>query len=194
MGRKKTKTLTAKQKKFCQLWVINFNLADAWLGAENKAKSREVAKVNACRFLATHANAQVYIEKLLAKQTERAEKGADDVVREMEGLAFSNIQDFVDTGGNGEFIFRDWKNMSREKLAAVESVKVTTTTTGKGEDVFITKNIQFKLYSKLSALENLGKRFSAFPTKSDIKLGVDSDLAALLCEIGKSPVRLPRDD
>lgn len=168
MVKKKAKPLTAQQRKYCQLWVINFNLADAWIGAGFKVKDRNVAHASACRFMLQNVKAQEYIEKLLAKQALRAEKGADDVVREMEGLAFSNIQDFVDTDGDGEFIFKDWQNMTREKLAAVESVKVTSTTTGKGEDTYTTKNIQFKLYSKMSALENLGKRFNAFPNKTEL--------------------------
>ena len=168
---KKVKALSAQQKQFCLLWVANFNLADAWIGAKNKVKSRAVAKAAASRFLLTNVNAQTYCGKLLEKQQGRAEKSADDVVREMEALAFSNIQDFVDTDGDGEFIFKDWQNMSREKLAAVESVKVTTNTTrGKDETEYTTKNIQFKLYSKISALENLAKRFNVFPNKTEVKV------------------------
>ena len=193
-GRVKMESLTAQQRKVCQLWVVGFNLADAWLGAGYKVKNRTVAEVNASRFMRSNAMAGPYIEKLLAKQTGRAEKNADDVVREMEALAFSNIQDFVETDGDDDFIFKDWQNMSREKLAAVESVKVTTTTTGGKQDKCTTKNIQFKLYSKISALENLAKRFNAFPAKLAVEVGVDSDLAALLLEIGRRPVRLPRDD
>lgn len=160
--------LTEQQKQFCLLWVANFNLADAWIGAKNKVKSRAVAKAAASRFLLTNVNAQAYCGKLLEKQQGRAEKKADDVVREMEALGFSNIQDFVTTDEDGEFCFRSWQNISREKFAAVESVKVTSTTTGKGNDTYTTTNIQFKLYSKISALENLGKRFNAFPNKTEL--------------------------
>lgn len=163
---KKTKKLTAQQRKVCQLWVINFNLADAWLGAGYKTKTRKTAEVNASRFMLSNAMAQKYIVKLLAKQTKRAEKSADDVVREMELLGFSNIQDFVGTSGKGEFVFKDWSGISREKLAAVESVKVTRTTrTSKEGEDYTTTNISFKLHDKLKALEDLGKRHGLFADK-----------------------------
>ena len=60
--------------------------------------------------------------------------------------------------------------MSRGKLAAVESVKVTTVTTGRGKSSETTTRTQFKLYSKIAALENLARRFNVFPHKTDVNV------------------------
>lgn len=86
------------------------------------------------------------------------------VIQEMALLAFSNIQDFVGTDTDGEFFFRNWAALTREQLAAVESVQVTTTTTTnkKGDREFTTKNVKFKLHSKTTALEQLGKHLGVF--------------------------------
>lgn len=167
MGKKvkrKNKPLKDQQKKFCQLWVINFDYGQAWLDAGYKAKSHTVARASAARFVLQNVTAQKYIQKLLSKQETRSEKSADDVIRELEFLGFSNIQDFVGTDGDGEFIFHDWEGISREKLAAIESVKVTSNTTrDKNDDSkCTTKNIQFKLHSKLGALDALAKRYGLF--------------------------------
>lgn len=102
----------------------------------------------------------------------RAEKTADDVIREFEKVGFSNIQDFVGTDDDGNFVFRDWEGLSREQLAAVESVKVTSTTTGRNDEQYITTNIQFKFASKLSALEALAKRYGLFAADNEQRRAV----------------------
>ena len=178
MGSIVKRELKPQQKKVCELFVINFNLAEAWLGAGYKCKDETVALSSASRFMLSNVEAQAYIERLLAEQKDRAEKTADDIIREVERIGFSNIEDFVGSE-DGKFTFKDWKRLSRGQLAAVESVKVSTTTTGSGDDKRETQHVQFKLCSKLSALEDLAKRYELFADKLKVEHDVTlADIAA----------------
>lgn len=186
MARPAKTALDYRQKRFCELYVINFNLAESWLGAGYDCKSSMCAIQSGSRFLSNNIYAGPYIEKLLTDQKERSDKSADDIIREMERVGFANIEDFVSTNEDGEFVFTDWNRLSRGQLAAVESVKVTQTTTKNksSDNEYTTRNVQFKLYSKLTALENLAKRFNVFPAKVEVEHGVApqsmADIAAIL--------------
>jgi len=61
-------------------------------------------------------------------------------------------------------VFKNWDGLSRDQLAAVESVQVTTTTTSnkKGDKEYTTKNVKFKLHSKTTAIEQLGRHLGVF--------------------------------
>lgn len=175
----KTKTLKDQQKKFCQLWVIDFNLANAWIGAGYKPKTRRAAEASASRFMLSNVIAQKYITKLLKGQEQRAEKSADDIIRELEKVGFSNIKNYLDIEGD-EVYFKELANVPDEQAAAVESVKVSKKIIkGKNkEDDVEVQAIQFKLYSKLTALELLGKRYKLFTEKHEI--GADEGLQSLI--------------
>jgi hypothetical protein len=107
-----------------------------------------------------------YLQGVLA---EKHEIKADRLIEELKYIGLSNIQTFVETDGDGNFIFKEWDGLSRGQLAAVESVKVTTTITrNKGGDrEYETKNVQFKLHSKLAALEKLGQVIGLFDKEGD---------------------------
>ena len=58
-------------------------------------------------------------------------------------------------------------------------MKVSTSTTGSGEDKRETQHVQFKLCSKLSALEDLAKRYDLFADKLKVEHDVTlADIAA----------------
>jgi phage terminase small subunit len=105
--------------------------------------------------------------RLAYRRAELAEKmgiSEERVVGELAKIAFANMQDFVATDADGEFYFKDWGNLSRDQLAAVESVKVTTTTTRnkKGDTEYLTRNVTFKLHNKPQTLEQLGRHLGLF--------------------------------
>lgn len=96
----------------------------------------------------------------------QAETGLTErkVVEELAKCAFSNMQDFVTSDEDGNIIFRDLEGLSREQMAAVESVKITkqTTTNKRGDKDYQTTHTQFKLHSKPGTLEQLGKHLGIF--------------------------------
>uniref|UniRef100_A0A6H1ZNJ7 Putative terminase n=1 Tax=viral metagenome TaxID=1070528 RepID=A0A6H1ZNJ7_9ZZZZ len=103
-------------------------------------------------------------EQLQRELREKTGITQEKIVAELAKLAFSNMQDFVATDGEGNFSFNDWDGLSREQLAAVESIKITTNTTSNkdGSREFVTKNVTFKLHSKPGTLELLGKHLGIF--------------------------------
>ena len=86
------------------------------------------------------------------------------VLDEIARLAFSNMQDFITTDADGNIIFRDLEHLRREQMAAVESVKITRTTTKnrRGDNEYTTQHTQFKLHNKTANLEQLGRHLGLF--------------------------------
>lgn len=91
------------------------------------------------------------IAYIQAQTAKRAEKSADDVIRELEKIGFSNLQDYIEDGNS----IKDLSKIPRDKAAAVESVEVT-------DDKLGGKKVKFKLYDKKSALVDLGRRHGIF--------------------------------
>lgn len=158
--RPRLKELTELQKRCVDIYLSMkkpeklkaFNLA-------GYKSTGEVGRVEVNRlFKLPHVRA--YYESLRQKATERAEKSADDIISELEKIAFSNIQDFLTVDENGEVFLKNFDAIEREKLATIESIKISTTRNKDDSREYTTT--QFKLHSKLNALEQLGKHFGIY--------------------------------
>ncbi len=160
--------LDAKHERFAQEYVIDFDKARAYREAYPDC-AKTSATPSASRLLQKVKIAS-YVVKLLDKQEKRAEKSADDIIRELEKLAFTNISDYLSIDDEGEVRGKSFDTIDIEKLAAIESIKQTTNITKNkdGSKEYETKNFQFKLYDKRAALVDLGKRFGLFPNKNEI--------------------------
>ena len=146
--------LSAVHKKFCREYVIDFNRTRAYLKAFPKCTSEKTAKTSATRLL-KKPEINSYILKLLEEQEKRAEKKADDIIAEMEKIAFSNIKDYVEIEGNSVTI-KKTKDIPDDKAAAIKSVSETAEGC-----------LKIHLHNKLAALELLGRRFGIFPNKTE---------------------------
>lgn len=82
--------LTAKQKRFCEEYLIDLNGTRAYMAAYI-CKKEDTARVNASRML-TNANIQKYISELMEKQSERTNITADKVLSELEKVAFTDAE------------------------------------------------------------------------------------------------------
>lgn len=153
MAKKQIK-LKARQKRFCEEYVIDFDLARAWLKVGYKTKTRSIAINAASRFMCNNVYAQGYIKELLRGQKKRSEKSANDIVTELEECAFSNIEDFMISDENNKLALKSFEAIGRHNLAAMQSIQTETIPGG--------QKVKFKLHSKLHALELLGKRFKLF--------------------------------
>jgi phage terminase small subunit len=91
------------------------------------------------------------------------------VLDEISYLAFSNMRDFIQTDEDNNIIFRDFDELTREQMAAVESVKITktTTTNKKGDREYTTQHTQFKLHPKTANLDQLCKHLGLFQKDND---------------------------
>lgn len=147
--------LNAKQKRFCEEYVIDLNATQAAIragyskatagaiGAENLRKpqiKREIAK------------AQRNISK---KNGNLAQRVVDELVK----IGFSNVQNYIKPGNT----IKDLSKIDVGKAAAVSSVKKTVTTFGDDKGHSGSKEVvEFKLWDKTDALEKLGKHLGIF--------------------------------
>lgn len=159
-----------------------YNLAGYKL--TSKAGSVEVNK------LLNLPHVRAYYESLRQKATERAEKSADDIIKELEKIAFSNIKDYLNVNEDGDVFLKGFSGIEADKLAAIESIKINSTRNKDDSREYTTT--QFKLCSKLGSLELLGKRFGLFPNKQDVKIDLSKETVTLLGLIdGSSKGMLP---
>jgi hypothetical protein len=89
---------------------------------------------------------------------------ANRILAETASIAGASITDFVDHwDDDGAPVYRDMENVSKETLAAVKKIRVTThTKVSKDGDEHTTKVVEFELHDKLRALELLGKNKQMF--------------------------------
>ena len=148
--------LTDKQQRFCEEYLIDLNATQAALRAgycprtANPQGSQNLAKLSI----------RNEIQRLKAERSERTQIEADGVVKELSKVAFSNISDYLTVDQEGEVFLLDFEAIEREKLAAIESIKIYTTKNKDGSREYTTT--QFKLHSKLNALEQLGKHLGVY--------------------------------
>jgi len=148
--------LTDKQQRFCEEYLIDLNATQAALRAGYSKKS---ARSKASQLL-TKVNIQNEIQKLKSERSERVQIEADSVVKELAKIAFSNIHDYLTVDDNGNVFLKNFIEIDINKLAAIESIK-TNTTKNKDESREHTTT-QFKLHSKLKALEQLGRHLGIY--------------------------------
>lgn len=146
--------LTPKQKLFCDYYLISLNATEAAIKAgysENTAQ--EIGSQNLSKLIIKE-----YIANKQFKLQERIEVTQQMVLEELHKIGFSNIQDLMEEG----FSFKDIIELEKNQAAAIESVKVKTTTRtfdGNSETI---KEVTLKKFDKVKALEQLGKHLGFF--------------------------------
>ena len=152
----KERPLTGKQQRFCEEYLVDLNATQAALRAGYSAKCINFQGpknlVKPC--------IRNEIQRLKAERSERTQVKADAVVLELAKLAFSNIEDYLTVDEDGETKLKNFEGIKREVLAAVESIKISTTRNKDDSRTYTTT--QFKLCSKLNALEQLGKHLGIY--------------------------------
>jgi phage terminase small subunit len=142
--------LNPKQERFCREYVIDLDGAKAAIRA---GYSKKTAKEQASKLL-TIVNVRDRVLELQTNITEKLSKSALDVLNEYIKIGFSNIQDFIKEG----FEIDDIVKLERDKAAAIESIQIIETVSEHGTN----RNIKFKLYNKITALDSIGKHYGIF--------------------------------
>lgn len=143
--------LTAKQRRFCEEYVIDLNGTQA---ATRAGFSEKTANEQAVRILA-NVSVKKYIAKLQGKLRKQTNLSAQDVIEELQKVGFSNIQDFIEE----ENTIKDISKIKRPKAAAVSAIETSESTS---KDGTVTVNTKFKLYNKVDALEKIGRHLGIF--------------------------------
>jgi phage terminase small subunit len=149
--------LTAKQKRFCDEYLIDLNATQAAIRAGYSPKT---ACEQASRLLA-NVKVQDEIAIEMAERSKRTGINQDRVLMEIAKMAFVNIDDVIDLD-----TAKVKRTATKEDLACIQSVKIKPTEFGTEREI--------KLCDKKSNLELLGKHLGMF--KDKVELEADMDL------------------
>ena len=151
-------SLNPKQTKFCYEYIAHrFNGTAAYKAAYGDMDD-EAAKASASRLL-SNANVENFIKELTEKHLTDIGFTANDVIKELAIMGFSNINDFM--------TFKDDIAVmkSNEEIGihakAIQSIGVIPSAENGNR-------IKFKLYDKKGCLELLGKHMQLFTDKVDL--------------------------
>lgn len=174
---KKERPLNPRQIRFCQEYVVDLNVTQAYIRAGYEVNSSESASAAGSKLL-TDIRVKALVERLQKDKARRLEIDSDRVLAELSRLAFSNIKGIFD-GSDGLLRVVD---LDDDMAAAVQSVKVTKKPSGEQdengnqqyEDV-----VEYKLADKKSALDLLGKHLELFVDRSKMDLNVTDETSML---------------
>lgn len=142
--------LTAKQKRFCEEYLIDLNATQAAIRAGYSEKTAgQIGEQNLKKL-----EIKAFIKEGQKKQSERTNITADMVIQELAKIGFSDIKNYFEGDENQ----KDITTLDNRLSAAVSSIKVTESS---GKDWSKTTK-EFKLHDKVKALEDLGKHLGVF--------------------------------
>lgn len=168
--------LTDKQKRFVEEYLIDLNATQAAIRTGYSAKT---AEQQASRLL-SNVKVKEVIQEAIAARSARTEITQDMVLRELAKIGFSNMQDYMKTGPDGD-PYLDFSNLTRDQAAALTEVTVEDFKDGRGEDVRDVRRIKFKLADKRAALVDMGKHLGMF--KDEINHNHRIDFAQALKDL-----------
>lgn len=148
-------SLSPKQKRFCEEYMIDLNATQAAIRAGYSVKTAgQIGEQNLKKLDISRK-----IEQLRAERSRRTGITADRVLQELAKIAFVNPMDVIDT----ETV--TVKSADPDDTAAIASVRQKTFPTMAGKTGI---EREIKLYDKVKALELLGKHLGLFTDKIDL--------------------------
>jgi len=151
--------LTAKQRRFCEEYLVDLNATQAAIRAGYSEKTaRFIANENL-----TKPYIQSRIQKLMEDRSRRTGVTQDKVIQELAKVAFADIFNYLKVENNQVEIF-DTDSIPQEKLSAIAEIKQGT------------YGLSIKLHDKLKALELLGRHLGMFKDKVEISGQLDNNL------------------
>ena len=155
MGRTQTKTttLTHKQKKFCELYIFDWNASKAAIGA---GYSKDTAGSIAHEVL-KKPEIQAYIKELQSDIEKLAGISRMMVVQEASKIAFSSIAHLHNTW----ITLKEFEDLTDDQKACISQIETQKRIekSGKGEnaEVWEVDFVKLKLHDKVRGLEMLSK-------------------------------------
>nr|DAH20732.1 MAG TPA: Terminase small subunit [Caudoviricetes sp.] len=171
--------LTAKQQRFCDEYLIDLNGTRAYKVAYPSVKKDETARVNASRLL-TNANVKTYIQERQKEREKRTEITQDSVLRELALIAFAKASDYARVVEKDAMVEVDGhmvpvldEDGNQVKYRTVEPILTDELTEDQKKAIAVIKKgrdgFEIKPYSKIQALELLGKHLGMFTEKVEVK-------------------------
>ena len=174
--------LTIKQEKFAIEFVKNGGDASkAYRATYNAGRMKPATVWRKSAELMVNGKVAARIEGLRRNLNRKLEISAENALREIARIAFSDIRRLFDQEGNLKKITA----LDDDTAAAIASIDIVTKMNGE-ENVRI---IKIKLWDKNAAMEKLGKHFRMFVDK--VEHSADDGLTRLLREIDGRTRLLP---
>lgn len=168
--------LTAKQQRFCDEYLIDLNATQVAIRA---GYSKKTANEQGARLL-VNVSIQKKIFELQKEREKRTEITQDSVLRELALIAFAKASDYakvvekdamVEVDGNMVPVLDEDGN--QVKYRTVEPILTDELTEDQKKAIAVIKKgrdgFEIKPYSKIQALELLGKHLGMFTEKVEVK-------------------------
>ncbi len=158
------KLQNTKHERFSQEYITALNVTDSYKAAYPKS-STKAAEANGSRLISNDkvAGRIEYLQNLVG---DKCELKAEDIIRELMKIGFSNIKSL--TGPSN--IPLDISTLPDKTTAAIQSIKTTvTTTTNENGTVSETVKTKIMCHSKLGALTKLGMHKGIFQKDNEQK-------------------------
>lgn len=152
-----------RHEAFVREYLVDLNGKQAAIRAGYTAKT---AHAQANRLL-KRADIAAAVEREMAKRAQRIEVKADDVLRELASIAFSDVTEVVSGGAGAVLYVNDLKSLPVAVRRCIESVSETQGPDGSG-------TLKVKLHSKVAALKMLMDHLGMnAPTETRASVTVD---------------------
>ena len=159
-------SLTAKQKRFIEEYLIDLNATQAAIRAGYSPQSaKEIGYENLTK---PHIRARV--DKAMAKRSKRIGINAERILIELARIGLLNPDNVVNFGSATVKT-----ESSEDDLAAIASIKVKTIPMEDGD--MVEREVRF--HDKIKALELAGKHLGMFKDKVEVSGSLDTGLSKL---------------
>lgn len=153
--------LTAKQKLFCDEYLIDLNVTQA---AIRSGYSNSYANKKAFLLL-DKPEIKAYIDDRMKVREKRTEITQDKVLNELAKIAFANTTDYVEVEDMGQYKrvnIKATKDMSADQVVAIAGIKQGA------------NGIEIKLHDKVKALEDIGRHLGMFKDKVEVSGNINN--------------------
>jgi len=154
--------LTAKEERFCREYIIDLNATQAAIRAGYSKKS----SYSMGQRLLKNVEVKYLIDQLLSKREKRLDIKADNVLREIARLAFSDIKDVVSWDKEGQVTLSPSDDLSPDVSACISEI-TQTVVNGKS-------TLKVKMHSKPAALDKLCKHLAIYKERSPLEVLLDA--------------------
>lgn len=141
--------MTPKHGRFCQEYLVDLNATEA---AKRAGYSPKTAYAQGHRLL-KNVEIQARIAELQAERAGRVQVTADEVLRELARIGFSDMRQFTSWGPQGVDLLASGELPEDAARCVAEVSQVV------GEK---TSSVRFKLHDKVAALTLIGKHLGMF--------------------------------
>lgn len=146
------KQLTAKQKRFCEEYLIDLNATQASIrSGYSKDSAKEIGYENL-----TKPHIQRYVQELKVQRSEKVEVTANEVLRRLRDFAYGDITKTMTLDIN------EFEDLPDEVRLCINKFKTFTRSYDVGEETIKETTVEVWFIDKLKAFEMINKHIGFY--------------------------------